>query len=579
MKHFRRLMHYMTQYKTYFIVGIILLIFAVITELTGPLVAMHIIDEHIKNSDGSIQLDAVFKLLLLYLTIMVVFAVLSYFQMIFIQLAGSNAIKSMRIDLFKHVQKLPIQYFDNLPAGKVVARITNDTQTILELFTIVIPAFISGAFTVTGITVAIFFLSPKAGVMVLIIVPMVVIWMYLYRKITNQYNHEVREKNSEMNAMLNESINGMTIIQAFNQEQKIQQEYDAMNASYLKNYTKIIRMDSMSGHTLMDSVRSIIFAILIYIFGINFLSETNAFTVGMMYVLVDYVTRLFNPLFDIINQFQVMQQAAVSSERVFEMMDSEEEVERPHKSLALSGYVHIKDVSFSYKPDEYVLRDINIEAMPGETVALVGHTGSGKSSIMNLLFRFYDVTDGEIYYDDYESRDVSKQSIRQHMAIVLQDPYLYSGTILSNITLDDPTISEQDALQAIYEVGGRQFIEQLTDGIHTEVTERGATFSSGERQLISFARALAFNPKILILDEATSHVDSETEQMIQQAMSVLSKGRTTFMIAHRLSTIQHADEIIVLNKGQIVERGKHQELMNLDGYYKEMYELQGQRNE
>ncbi len=573
----KRLYHEAVKEKKLFIAGFIILFFAVVTELLGPVIGMYIIDHHIKDAGETINMQPILQLLGLYFLIAVVYAIMSYYQTIVFQTAGSNVIKHLRTNLFEHIQKLPIKYFDNLPAGKVVARITNDTQTILELFTVMLPTYIAGFANILGIIIVIFYFNTKVGLLALIVVPLLFFWLMLYRKISDKYNHIVRERNSDMNAMLNESINGMTIIQAFNQEAKIQQEYDELNKEYLKNYERIIKLDSLTSHNLMGIIRSAVFLIMIYIFGQSFLSNEATLTAGMMYILVDYLTRLFNPMFNIVNQLSVLEQARVSSNRVFEMMDETPEIIEQDELLITRGEVKFQDVSFGYKKDELVLKNINIHAAPGQTIGLVGHTGSGKSSIMNLLFRFYDPTKGQILIDGVDTKSVTKASMRSRMGIVLQDPYLYTGTILSNITLGDNRISRKTAEHALMRVGGHRVLQSLEQGIDTEVVERGATLSSGQRQLISFARALAFDPKILILDEATASIDSETEAMIQQAMDVLKSGRTTFVIAHRLSTIKNADQILVLDKGEIIEHGTHDELIALQGQYAKMYALQSGR--
>ncbi|RXK18154.1 ABC transporter ATP-binding protein [Macrococcus sp. DPC7161] len=562
--------------KKLFLIGLLMLFVAVVTELIGPMIAMHILDKYVKKS-AILEVNAILQLLGLYMIVAVVYAIFSYYQTIYFQTAGSNVIKNLRISLFKHVQKLPIHYFDNLPAGKVVARITNDTQTILELFTVMLPSYISGIVNITGIIIVIFIFNYKVGLLALIVVPLLFFWLMYYRKVSDQYNRIVRERNSDMNAMLNESINGMTIIQAFNQEEKIYREFTDLNDEYLKNYEKIIKLDSYTSHNLMGTIRSVVFLIMIYIFGVSYLGKEMTLTVGMMYILVDYLTRLFNPLFNMVNQLSLLEQARVSANRVFEMMDETKEPTESDAFKSIKGHVTFNHVNFEYKPNEPVLKDINIDANIGDTIALVGHTGSGKSSIMNLLFRFYDPTEGQILIDGHDTTKMTKSSMRKHMAIVLQDPYLYTGTILSNITLNDERVSREAAIDALHKVGGDRVLQSLEQGIDTPVVEKGSTLSSGQKQLISFARALAFNPKILILDEATASIDSETESIIQNAMDVVKEGRTTFIIAHRLSTIKNATKIIVLDKGEIIESGTHDELIALGGQYAKMYQLQSAR--
>ena len=573
-----QLFPFVSKYKKRFIIGIVILIGAVGFELLGPLVAMYIIDHYVKTSAAQIiQLRPVLLLLSLFFVVSLIHAILSYFQTLVLQRAGSDVIKELRIKLFEHVQKLPIKYFDNLPAGKVVARITNDTQMILELFTVILPNFISAFITMIGVIIAIFFINTKIGLIALVTIPFVMLWLLWYKKVTGKYNYVIREKNSDMNALINESINGMNIIQAFKQEKQIMDDFDEMNQAYLNNYKKIIQFDSLTEHNLLSTIRSIVFLMLIVVFGTQFLNSSVAISVATLYILVNYITRLFDPLFGVLNVLGQLEQARVSCVRVFEMMNVSEEkmpehqVQLPEK---IEGTVHFKDVSFAYNEGEYVLENINLEVDKGQTIALVGHTGSGKSSIMNLLFRFYDPTVGTIEIDGIPTIKTEKRDMRKHMGIVLQDPYLYTGTILSNITLDDPKVTREKAVESLNAVGGDRVLEHFKKGIDEPVIERGRTLSSGQRQIISFARALAFDPEILILDEATSSIDSETEEIIQKAMTVLSKGRTSFIIAHRLSTIKNADQIIVLDKGRIIEKGNHDELIKSEGQYYKMYQMQ-----
>lgn len=573
-----QLFPFVSKYKKRFIIGIVILIGAVGFELLGPLVAMYIIDHYVKTSAAQIiQLRPVLLLLSLFFVVSLIHAILSYFQTLVLQRAGSDVIKELRIKLFEHVQKLPIKYFDNLPAGKVVARITNDTQMILELFTVILPNFISAFITMIGVIIAIFFINTKIGLIALVTIPFVMLWLLWYKKVTGKYNYVIREKNSDMNALINESINGMNIIQAFKQEKQIMDDFDEMNQAYLNNYKKIIQFDSLTEHNLLSTIRSIVFLMLIVVFGTQFLNSSVAISVGTLYILVNYITRLFDPLFGVLNVLGQLEQARVSCVRVFEMMNVSEEkmpehqVQLPEK---IEGTVHFKDVSFAYNEGEYVLENINLEVDKGQTIALVGHTGSGKSSIMSLLFRFYDPTVGTIEIDGIPTIKTEKRDMRKHMGIVLQDPYLYTGTILSNITLDDPKVTREKAVESLNAVGGDRVLEHFKKGIDEPVIERGRTLSSGQRQIISFARALAFDPEILILDEATSSIDSETEEIIQKAMTVLSKGRTSFIIAHRLSTIKNADQIIVLDKGRIIEKGNHDELIKSEGQYYKMYQMQ-----
>lgn len=574
MHEMKKIWPYVKQYNKLFTLGILMMIVMVVLELLGPLIAMTILDNHIKLGTGNIVITPILYLLTLFLTIKLTHAVMSYFTKIVLVSAGTKAVQKMRHDVFNHVQNLPIRYFDNLPAGKVVARITNDTESILQLFAEVIPMFLVGTLTIFGIVGIVFYVHAWTGIVMMLFIPVIIIWGVLYKKYSNDNNHIKRERNSDMNAMINESINGMPIIQVFNREEQIEAEFKTINDEYYDSAKGLVKLESLTGENLANTIRSLVFAILVYIFATTFLSDTGALTVGTMYLLVDYITRFFNPLFNIIGQLSIFEQARVAANKVFEMLESEPE-KRDDKTLAnFDGNISFKNVNFSYDGKRDVLKNINIDAVQGDTVALVGHTGSGKSSIINLLMRFYDPGAGAIYFDNNNTAEIDKRSLRKYMSIVLQDPFIYSGTLLYNVRLNNEEITEAEALKALYDVGAGPLMERLADGIHSELVERGATLSLGERQLISFARALAFNPKVLVLDEATSNIDSETEQMIQYAMNIVSADRTTFIIAHRLSTIQHADQIILLENGEIKEQGNHQELIQLGQIYSQMYEMQ-----
>ncbi|WP_411747490.1 ABC transporter ATP-binding protein, partial [Psychrobacillus psychrotolerans] len=402
----------------------------------------------------------------------------------------------------------------------------------------------------------------------------VYVWMIAYRKYASKYNHIVRTKIADLNAMLNESIQGMSIIQAFKREKQMEREFEEMNDEHYTYQKKLLTLDSATSFNLVSVLRTIMFVMFIWYFGSLSMEPNTIISAGMLYAFVDYTTRLFNPITGIVNQFAQLERSLVAGHRVFQLLDETGEDVKDERMERYEGNVEFQNVSFAYKADEYVLKNLNFVANKGETVALVGHTGSGKSSIMNLLFRFYDPSKGKILIDGIDITTVPRQTIRDHMGIVLQDPYLFSGTIESNVSLSDPRISRDTVIAALEAVGGERVLKNLEKGIDEPVIEKGSTLSSGQRQLVSFARALAFDPAILILDEATSNIDTETEEIIQHAMDVLKKGRTTFIIAHRLSTIKNADRILVLDRGEIVESGSHDELIELQGRYEQMYKLQ-----
>ncbi len=507
-----------------------------------------------------------------YVGLLILGSVFAYGQRYLLQVSANRIVRRMRNDVFRHIQELPVQYFDNLPAGKVVARVTNDTEAIRELYVAVLANFFSGIIYMTAILGALFVLDYRLALIALPLVPMLYLWIVVYRKFAGKYNHVIRSRLSDINGMINESIQGMPIIQAFRKEKQTMNEFHEMNDEYFKYQNKLLSLNSITSHNLVNVVRNVLFILVIWSFAGDWLGA--AVTVGVLYAFIDYMNRMMQPIVGIVNQLSNLEVARVSAERVFSLLD-EPGVEVTNSTIPrYRGDVSFNDVTFGYKPGEDVLKGITFHAKQGETVALVGHTGSGKSSILNLLFRFYDVERGNITVDGTDVRDLTKQQLRQHMGIVLQDPFLFTGTIASNVSLDDPSITREKIEQALRDVGAYDMFMQLPGGLDAPVIEKGSTLSAGQRQLISFARALAFDPAILILDEATASIDTETEAIIQQALDVLKRGRTTFVIAHRLSTIRAADQILVLDRGRIVERGNHDELMQHVGKYYAMYQLQ-----
>ncbi|WP_431020738.1 ABC transporter ATP-binding protein [Bacillus safensis] len=520
------------------------------------------------------EISGLVQLVLFYLGLLIVAIFFQYGQHYLLQRIANRIIQKMRVDVFEHIQTLPIRYFDNLPAGKVVARITNDTETIRDLYVTVLANFVTSAIYMIGIYIAMFLLNVKLALICLVAVPIIFLWSMTYRKFASVYNHRIRSIISEINAKLNEAIQGMTIIQAFRHEKATQEEFAELNNNHFRYQRKMLHLNSLLSHNLVNLLRNLAYVALIWYFGGASLSATGIVSIGVLYAFVDYLNRLFQPITGIVNQFSRLELARVSSERVFRLLDEPgTEVEEPVQKK-LEGHVQFKDVTFAYNEGKNVLKNITFEAKKGQTVALVGHTGSGKSSIMNLLLRFYDIQQGDILIDGESIYDQSRQTLRKQMGIVLQDPYLFSGTIASNVSLGNENIKRETIESSLKQVGAAELLKHLPEGFDEPVVEKGSTLSSGERQLISFARALAYDPAILILDEATANIDTETEAIIQRALDVVKEGRTTFVIAHRLSTIKKADMILVLEKGEIVERGSHEQLMQQEGLYAQMYELQ-----
>lgn len=520
------------------------------------------------------ELPYILLLVGFYMVLLVISALFQYGERYILQISANRVIQTLRLDVYAHIQRLPVQYFDNLPAGKVVSRVTNDTEAVRDLFVSVLANFFSGFVYITGIYVALFLLNPGLAGISLLLLPLLALWFVVYRKFANKYNKIIRSRLSDINAMINESIQGMPIIRIFRRQKETNREFEELNQEYFKYQNKMLSLNALTGHNLTNVLRNLSLVVALWYFGGASLTAGTAISLGVLYAYVDYLGRLFQPVTGMANQLANLEQSLVSAERVFKLMDEPGEPVSHESMPRYRGDVVFDKVSFAYKEEEYVLKRVSFEAKQGETVALVGHTGSGKSSIMNLLFRFYDPQKGEILIDGMRIRDIPKQMLRQHMGIVLQDPFLFTGTVASNVSLNDPSISRERVEKALRDVGSERVLAHLPKGYDETVLEKGSTLSAGQRQIISFARALAFDPAILILDEATASIDTETEAVIQEALEVLKQGRTTFIIAHRLSTIRNADQILVLHRGEIAERGPHGTLMQLKGRYYRMYELQ-----
>jgi ATP-binding cassette, subfamily B, multidrug efflux pump len=529
------------------------------------------------------DVEPVMKLLGLYLGFIICASALTFTQSYLLQTTAVTIIQKLRMEVMGHIHRLPVRYFDNTPVGAIVSRIANDTEAIKELFMSFMATFLVSGVNLIGIYTALFILDWRLALMCLPIVPLIAAIMWFHLKYSKVYISIMRARLSDMNAMLNESIKVMPIIQAFRREQSTLDEFDALNTDRYTNQIKQNRLFAMSSRNIVGMISALTIASVLWFFGNQALA--GLLTFGVFYAFIDYLSRIFQPIIGIFDQMTNAQRAFVSSERVFALLNQppehgaaidtlEENAEQAEHEARPDGHVRFERVDFAYTGNEYVLKQISFEAKQGETIALVGHTGSGKSSIMNLLLGFYTPTNGRITIDGKDIMAMSKADLRRHMGIVLQDPFLFAGDIAFNVSLYNDRVDLDKVRHALREVGAEPFVQALPGGYKAPVLERGSTLSAGQRQLISFARALAHDPAILILDEATSSIDSETEGIIQQALKVLCKGRTTFVIAHRLSTIRDADRIIVLHKGEIVETGTHDELMKLGGRYYTMYQLQ-----
>lgn len=510
-----------------------------------------------------------------YAALILLSAGFNYIQILWLQTIAQRIIQQMRMKLFIHLQKLPVSFFDKTPVGSLVSRVSNDTEAIRELYVSVLATFVQNGIYLVGILVALYILQPQLALICFLTVPILVLLVYFYHKYSSRYYAIIRTRLSDMNATINEMIQNMAIVQAFRREQGVAEEFSKVNEEYFKVKLKENNLESLLLRPAVDLIWKVVLTIIVWYYGST--SFHSAISFGALFAFVDYMGRFFEPINMIMNRLSQLQQAAISAKRVFDILDTEQEAQQgqlPAEIERPRGEVVFENVSFSYTGDEYVLQNVSFAAKPGQTIALVGHTGSGKSSLMNLLLGFYPVTDGRILIDGTDMSRIDTQALRKHVGLVLQDPFLFTGSIGFNIRMYNDAITDEEVRRAAEAVKADAFIRQLPGGYEEPVVERGMTLSAGQRQLISFARALAADPAILILDEATASIDSETESAIQEALHVLSRGRTTFIIAHRLSTIQHADQILVLSRGQIVERGTHDELMEQDGLYHKMYQLQ-----
>lgn len=468
-----------------------------------------------------------------------------------------------------------MKYFDKTPAGSIVSRVTNDTEAINDMFVNVLVTFIQGFFLIIGIFIAMFALNVKLAIFCLCILPILVFIMGLYRKYSSAFYQDLRERLSQLNAKLSESLQGMSIIQVFRQEKRFRKEFSDINNKHYNAGMKNIKIDGLLLRPAIDLVYVFALIIVLSYFGIS--SFNHTIEIGVLYAFVNYLDRFFEPVNQMMFRLSMFQQAIVAASRVFRIIDEKEVAPHQESNQNLqikNGEIEFRNVSFSYDGKRDVLKNISFKALPGQTIALVGHTGSGKSSTINLMMRFYEFERGEILIDGKSIKEYPIKELRTKLGLVLQDPFLFFGTIKDNIRLHNPNLEDGQIEDAAKFVQAHSFIEKLQDRYDHKVVERGSTFSSGQRQLIAFARTMVTDPKILVLDEATANIDTETEEAIQEALADMRKGRTTIAIAHRLSTIQDADLILVLHQGEIVERGSHQELIALNGLYHKMYLLQ-----
>lgn len=569
----KRLLRYTIPHKVSIAVALGLLMLTITGSIVSPLIIQRFIDDYL--TPLNFPESEIITLAAIYIGIQLFIIVISYFQLIRFQDIALKIIQQMRIDVFSKVQGLGMRYFDQTPAGSIVSRVTNDTESIKEMFVSVIVTFLQAIFVLIGVYIALFSLDIKLTFISLALLPLFLAIVFIYRRYSADFYQDIRERLSQLNAKIAESLSGMGMVQAFRQEERLEIEFDDINEKHYRAGMRNIKFD---GILLGPAIDLLYAGAIVFVLGyFGFMSLESSVEVGVLYAFTTLIGRLFQPIQQVMQRLSIFQQALVSASRVFKLMDDTdmEPEQKEDESIEIQdGKVEFRNVTFSYDGQVDVLKNISFTANAGETVALVGHTGSGKSSIINLLMRFYEYEKGDILIDGVSLKDYPKEELRKKTGLVLQDPFMFYGDIESNIRLHNQDMTPEEVRGAAEFVRANEFIEKLPDKYSQRVTERGSTYSSGQRQLVAFARTIATNPKILVLDEATANIDTETEVAIQASLERMRKGRTTIAIAHRLSTIQDAELILVLHKGEIVERGTHQELLTQKGLYHMMYELQ-----
>lgn len=520
------------------------------------------------------DISGINKISIIFVVSIILAFLLNYAQVIILNYTSQRIIFNIRQEIFEHIQSLSIAYFDRNPIGRLVTRVANDTETLNEMYTSVLVTLFKDIFMLVGIMFIMIRMDLTLALISFSLIPLILVASIFFRKKIRTLYRLSRAQLAKINASLNENITGMRTIQIFEKQDKISKEFEKVNNDYLVTSQKEIKVFAIFRPSI-EVVKSLGIAIILYYGGGKVLSSTIQF--GVLYAFIEYLRRFFAPILDLTEKYNILQSAMASSERIFGILDDKsfiENIDTPVSVDEIKGKIEFKNVWFAYDEDNWVLKDISFTINPGETVAFVGATGAGKSSIINLITRFYDIQKGEILIDGINVKNYDKFFLRDNIGVVLQDIFLFTGTIEENIRLNNKDISDEKVVEMAEFVNAHHFINKLPLKYKEPVMERGSTLSSGERQLLAFARTLAYNPSILILDEATSNIDTETELLIQDALTKLIKNRTTIAVAHRLSTIQHADNIIVLSKGYIKEMGNHQDLLSKEGMYYDLYRLQ-----
>lgn len=571
----RRLLGFLRPYRAKVALAVALVIASAALQLAGPYLTKIAIDDFLSRHD----LRGLGIVAGLFLLAMLIQAVIEYAEMNLMQMVGQEIMYDIRMKLFSHLQKLPLSFYDRTPVGRLMTRLTNDVDVLNELFTSGVVAIFGDVFMLLGILIVMFAMNAELALVAFSVLPLIFLVTMVFRVKVRATYRDVRTRLARMNSFMNENLTGMGVVQIMNRERRNFDTFSRINGEHRDANLRSVTYYSIF-FPIVELIGALATALLIWYGGRQVM--WGGLTLGALVAFIQYTQRFFRPIADISEKYNILQSAMASSERIFDLLDTpvdQPESETPRRPERVRGEIRFDHVSFSYKEGEVVLRDVSLHVAPGEKVAIVGATGAGKTTIISLLTRFYDVKSGHVLVDGIDVRDWDAQALRRSIGVVLQDVFLFSGTIEDNLRLGEREFPRERLIAAAREVHAERFILRLPGGYSAEVKERGATLSVGEKQLLSFARCLAFDPQILVLDEATSSVDTETELLIQDALRRLMRGRTSLVIAHRLSTIQDVDRIVVLHKGQVRETGSHQELLAQRGIYYRLYQLQYQVQE
>ena len=565
-----RLIAYMKPYAHWVIFALLLVLGLTAFDLYRPMLVGDAIDTFGANGDYDVIIATAIK----YAVVLALSFAFNIAQTWILQKTGQNIILQMRKDLYRHIQSLGSRYFDITPVGKLVTRVTNDVEALNEMYSGILVQLFRNIVKIVGLAGVMLVLDVRLAAISFVLMPLVIGLTVLCQKIARNIYRLYRTRLTDINTFLSEHLSGMKIIQIFGRQERKFEEFHDKNTKLYKAFYREMLMYAVFRPLIY--ILSILSLMIVLWFGSRNVFD-EIISVGTLYIFSNYIRSFFDPIQELAEQFSTLQSSIASAEKIFTVMDEEEfipEVENPKQPDKIIGKIEFDHVWFAYDGENYVLKDVSFVINPGEKVAFVGATGAGKSSILNLIGRYYDIQKGHIYIDGIDIRQLSKKQLRSAIGQMQQDVFIFEGDVAYNIRLNDDAITDAQVKAAAEYVNASHFIEKLPQGYHEPVTERGATFSAGERQLLSFARTLAHNPSILVMDEATANIDTETEILIQEALEKLMVGRTTIMVAHRLSTIQHADCIMVMHKGRICERGTHRELLEQDGIYRKLYELQ-----